>query len=128
MPKAFSLALAFIMVVCAFEVCAAYTEGPVLVARNPFYLPDETVKSTDESATLEPMDLNMVRALSLEGIFISSRERIALINGDIVRVGDRLDQGMEIVKISESKVYLKKDEEIVALILPRLISQEYVTE
>lgn len=86
--------------------------------RNPFYLASELeVKVVKRPENKRPIDVNNLKLL---GTFLSADDRIALINDEILREGDSIDN-KKIVAIKDDSVLLEEDSMSALISLPKLV-------
>jgi hypothetical protein len=95
------------------------------VLRNPFFLPEEEEALLPKSIPIpspeeikEEPPLNLI----LQATFISGKEKIALINGQIVKEGEQVED-KTVVSIEKNRVVVKGIG-TAPLVLPAVVSEE----
>ncbi len=93
--------------------CLENSQQP-LPARNPFFRAGEDILSYGVKGLAKKAG-----PLKLEGILLSSREKIALISGRILREG-QVFEGRQVISIEKDRVLVKDVGKVVVLDLPQL--------
>jgi|GEM_PF-3385376 len=91
---------------------------PATKVRNPFYLESELAKQGGK--TTSNRQLVDVSKMSLSGIFVSDSDKIALINNEILREGESIDN-KKIVSIKDDRVLVEEDDMSATLLLPKIV-------